>query len=87
MSKQYHSFKEIDERLKVLDLQRQIDQESIKLQFNSAKKDVIPYQLRQGLGASFIQKGTIKSVVLTFLSGKLLDFIKSKRKSRNKEAS
>ena len=87
MSKQYHSFEEIDERLKVLNLQRLIAQESIKLQFNSAKTDLVPHQLRQGLGATFGQKGTIKSLVITFLSGKLLDFIKSKRKSRNRNRS
>ncbi|WP_282050530.1 DUF6327 family protein [Maribacter aquivivus] len=87
MSKQYHSFEEIDERLKVLNLQRLIAQESIKLQFNSAKTDLVPQQLRQGLGATFSQKGAIKSLVITFLSGKLLDFIKSKRKSRNRDRS
>ncbi|TDT40430.1 hypothetical protein CLV90_3277 [Maribacter spongiicola] len=87
MSKQYHSFEEIDERLKVLNLQRLIAQESIKLQFNSTKTDLVPQQLRQGLGATFSQKGTIKSLVITFLSSKLLDFIKSKRKSRNRDLS
>ena len=85
MSKQYHSFEEIDERLKVLNLQRLIAQESIKLQFNSAKTDLVPHQLRQGLGATFSQKGTIESLVITFLSGKLLDFIKSKRRRSTKE--
>lgn len=85
MSKQYHSFEEIDERLKVLNLQRLIAQESIKLQFNSAKTDLVPHQLRQGLGAALSQKGTIKSLVITFLSGKLLDFIKSKRRRSTKE--
>ncbi|MGO4919631.1 hypothetical protein [Maribacter spongiicola] len=87
MSKQYHSFEEIDDRLKVLNLQRLIAQESIKLQFNSAKTDLVPRQLRYGLGATFNQKETIKSLVITFLSGKLLDFIKSKRKPKNRDRS
>ncbi|MDF4204262.1 DUF6327 family protein [Maribacter sp. SA7] len=85
MSKQYHSFEEIDERLKVLNLQRLIAQESIKLQLNNAKTDLVPQQFRQGLGATFGNKGTIKSLAITFLSGKLLDFIKNKRKRNTKK--
>ena len=85
MSNQYHSFKEIDERLKVLNLRRQIDEESIKLQFNQTKTDLVPRQIRQGLGINFSQKKTVKSLLITFLSGKALDFIRSKRKHKNED--
>jgi len=85
MSNQYHSFKEIDERLKLLNLRRQIDQESIKLQFNQTKTDLVPRQIRQGLGATFSQNKTIKSLLITFISGKVLDFIRSKRKHKNED--
>ena len=83
MSNQYRSFKEIDEQLKVLNLKRRINQESIKLQFNLTKTDLVPRQIRQGLGATFSHNQTVKSLLITFLSGKVLDFIRSKRKYKN----
>jgi hypothetical protein len=42
MMKQYNSFEEIDTRLKILSLQREIDKESLKLNLKSSKRDLVP---------------------------------------------
>ena len=53
--KEYKSFKEIDERLNILKLQREIDQESLKLHFYRAKVDLVPSRFLQGLGTTITQ--------------------------------
>ncbi len=74
MGKQYNSFEEIDERLKVLSLLRDIEVERLKLSLNRTKSAVHPLQL----AGSF--KGSIQKILLVFAIKKLkLLFGKSKK--------
>lgn len=65
MGKQYTSFKEIDDRLRVLKLQRQIEIESLKLSVNHLKANLGPMQLAGNL------KGSIQQMVLVYAIRKL----------------
>ncbi|MBC8768640.1 hypothetical protein H4O18_11610 [Arenibacter sp. BSSL-BM3] len=65
MGKHYNSFKEIDERLMVLKLQRKIEIESLKLNLNQAKANLRPLQLAGSL------KGSIQQILLAFAIKKL----------------
>ena len=65
MGKKYNSFKEIDERLMVLKLQRKIEIESLKLNLNQAKNNLRPLKLAGSL------KGSIQQIILTFAIKKL----------------
>lgn len=65
MGKKYNSFKEIDERLMVLKLQRKIEIESLKLNLNQAKNNLRPLQLAGSL------KGSLQQIILTFVIKKL----------------
>ena len=65
MGKKYNSFKEIDERLMVLKLQRKIEIESLKLNLNLAKNNLRPLQLAGSL------KGSLQQIILTFAIKKL----------------
>lgn len=85
MVKGYTSFEEIDKRLKVLELQREISKESLKLMVHNARVDLIPKTFRSGIGTSFTQNDTIKSLFITYISSKLLNFIRSKRSSKNRK--
>ncbi len=66
--KQYNSFVEIDERLRILRLQREIDTERIKLHLNQAKSSLYP---TRWVG-SF--NGLIQKVILTLVIKKLSGF-------------
>ncbi len=59
--KQYTSFDEIDRDLKVLKLERQIDEEKIKLAIQNTKKELYPVNVLGGL-APLIQKIAISLV-------------------------
>ncbi len=85
MVKGYSSFEEIDTRLKILELQREIDQESLKLNVQNAKVDLVPRLFRNSLGTNFTQNDTLKSLFITFISTKALNFIRNKRGSRNRD--
>ncbi|WP_146032801.1 DUF6327 family protein [Arenibacter sp. NBRC 103722] len=65
MGKQYNSFKEIDERLMVLKLQRKIEIESLKLNINQVKANLRPLQLAGNL------KGSIQQMLLIYAIRKL----------------
>ena len=65
MGKQYNSFKEIDERLMVLKLQRKIEIESLKLNINQLKSNLRPLQLAGNL------KGSIQQMLLIYAIRKL----------------
>lgn len=58
MIKQYNSFEEIDNRLKILNLQRKIDKENLKLNLKSSKIDLSPSVIIDDFN-SFIQKKII----------------------------
>lgn len=66
--KQYNSFVEIDERLHILRLQREIDKESIKLHLNQAKSSLNPSRWVGGVN------GLIQKVILTLVIKKLSGF-------------
>jgi hypothetical protein len=65
MGNQYNSFKEIDERLLVLKLQREIEMESVKLNINQVKANLRPLQLAGSL------KGSIQQMLLIYAIRKL----------------
>lgn len=78
MTKEYKSFKEIDRHLKVLKLQREIDQESLKLHFHRAKVDLVPGKLLHGIGKTFSQKGILKNMLVTLVIEKVLGILRKK---------
>lgn len=71
--KHYSSFTEIDERLRILRLQREISKESLKLHLNSAKTIVSPARLVGGFS------GIVQKLVLTFAIKKLSGFSRELR--------
>ncbi|MGB5668320.1 MAG: DUF6327 family protein [Maribacter sp.] len=64
--KQYSSFKEIDYRLKILSLQREIDKESLKLNLNRLKFDLYPSRFIVGL-KEIVQRSLISLVATKLL--------------------
>ncbi|HUH46483.1 MAG TPA: hypothetical protein VLZ54_04965 [Arenibacter sp.] len=67
MAKQvFNSFEEIDYRLKVLRLQREIEMEQVKLHFKGAKSNLLPNALMGGVG-----KWT-KGLLISFIANKIL---------------
>ena len=61
----YNSFKEIDERLKILGLQKEIDKENIKWNLNKSKNYFCPTHIVGGFG------GFLQTLILTFITKKL----------------
>ncbi|MDX1364477.1 DUF6327 family protein [Arenibacter latericius] len=62
----FTSFEEIDHRLKILKLQRQIEMEQIKLHVRGAKKNIVPVAMMGGVGK------WSKRLLISFLSKKIL---------------
>lgn len=85
MTKEYKSFEEIDRHLKVLKLQREIDQESLKLHFHRAKVDLIPSKLLHGIGKTFTQKGILKNMLVTIVIEKVLGILRKKYQKQIQE--
>ncbi|MCM4153431.1 hypothetical protein DHD05_17700 [Arenibacter sp. N53] len=73
MGKLYNSFKEIDDRLMVLNLQRKIEMESLKLNLNQAKANLRPLQLAGSL------KGSIQQILLVYTIKKLRGIFNRRR--------
>ncbi|WP_273565717.1 DUF6327 family protein [Maribacter halichondriae] len=65
MITKYNSFEEIDARLKILRLQREIATENLKLHLNKVKSDLSPVQFFSGF------KGSLQQMALTFALQKL----------------
>nr|WP_297784298.1 DUF6327 family protein [uncultured Allomuricauda sp.] len=63
---QYTSFNEIDRDLKVLKLQRQIEEEKVKLAIHNTKEELYPTNILSGL-APLIQK-----VAITLIAKKIM---------------
>ncbi len=63
---QYTSFKEIDRDLKILRLQRQIEEEKVKLAVQNTKKELYPTNIL-GEMAPLLQK-----IAISFIAKKLL---------------
>lgn len=55
MMQRYSTFEEIDERLKILRLQKEIHIEGLKYNLHRAKSDLYPKLLMDGLGGSLKQ--------------------------------
>lgn len=66
MSKKYSSFEEIDNDLRILRLQREIDREALKLNYQEARSSLYPTQLLGGLS------GVIQKVAITMVAKKLM---------------
>ncbi len=66
IQRQYTSFNEIDRDLKVLKLQRQIEEEKVKLAIHNTKEELYPTNILSGL-APLIQK-----VAITLVAKKIL---------------
>ncbi len=64
--KKYTSFKEIDNDLKILKLQRQIDMENLKMNFSQTKQSLQPSNLLGGIG------GLVKSFLISLFAKKVL---------------
>jgi hypothetical protein len=60
MTTKYNSFEEIDQRLRILKLQRKIYLENLKLNLNRARTGLSPIQLFNGF------RGTLQQRALTF---------------------
>lgn len=69
--RQFKSFDEIDERLKVLKLQKEIDQEGIKLNWNRSKTSLNPTHILGNFG------GILPKLIISFLAGKLMKKLRS----------
>ena len=63
---QYTSFKEIDRDLKILKLQRQIEEEKVKLALQNTKEELYPTNILGGL-APLIQKLAISLIAKKLL--------------------
>lgn len=68
--KKYTSFKEIDNDLKILKLQREIDLENLKMNFNQAKHSLQPSNILGGFG------GIVKSFLISLFARKVLQRFK-----------
>ena len=66
IQKQYTSFEAIDQDLKILKLERQIDEEQLKLAFQNTKKELYPVNILGGL-TPIIQKVAISIVAKKIL--------------------
>ncbi|MDF0706904.1 DUF6327 family protein [Flagellimonas okinawensis] len=64
---QYTSFEQIDHDLKVLKLQRQIEEEKVKLAIQNTKKEFYPANILGGLTP------VIQKVAISFVAKKLLE--------------
>lgn len=62
MIKQYNSFKEIDYRLKILSLQREIDKENLKLNLKHSKNDLAFLNATNGFKSYLQVKMITKSI-------------------------
>ncbi|MDC6389071.1 DUF6327 family protein [Maribacter sp. PR1] len=81
MKKEYSSFKEVDTRLKILKLQREIDQESLKLHYYHAKTDLAPLNLIKSVGTNIGTNNTWKNLLLAYFAKKVVGLIRKRRQS------
>lgn len=76
----YNSFEEVDRQLKILWLQKEIARENIKLGIKKTKTGLYPKNLLGGMDTVGSTGGFIQSMLITFITGKILKLLK-KRKS------
>ncbi|MDX1769627.1 MAG: DUF6327 family protein [Arenibacter troitsensis] len=63
---EFSSFNEIDQELKILRLQRQVDREQLKFHLNGLKSNFYPTNILGGF------KGVAKKLLLSFVAKKIL---------------
>lgn len=68
----YSSFEEIDQRLKILWLQKEIDQENIKLSIHKTKNYFCPTTHLTGFGSSGGFAGLLQNVFVPFVANILI---------------
>ncbi len=68
---QFNTFNEIDDRLKILKLQKEIDKEGIKLNWNRTKTSFHPTHIMGNFG------GILPKLILSFFAGKLMKKFRS----------
>jgi len=79
----YSSFEEIDQRLKILWLQKEIDLENIKLGLNKSKDNLYPRNLLNAIDVPGGFGNFWQNIIITFIANKL--FKKFGKKHRIKE--
>ncbi|MCM4150266.1 hypothetical protein DHD05_01570 [Arenibacter sp. N53] len=62
----FNSFEEIDQKLRILKLQRAIDKEQLKGHLNNAKSSLYPTRLLGGFA------GITKKLLISFVANKIL---------------
>lgn len=70
----FSSFEEIDQRLKVLKLEKEIDKESFKFDLLKFRKNLYPAVFSGGIG------GLIQILILSIVSKKLKKLVRKKSK-------
>lgn len=65
-AKKYSSFQEIERDMKILQLQREIDEEKLKLAFQSTKEELNPINILGGFS------GIAKKLALSLVTNKIL---------------
>lgn len=71
--KKYSSFEQIDQDLKILRLQQEIDRENLKMTFHQAKSNLYPTSLLGGVG------GIIKKFLISLFAKKVLNKFSSNK--------
>ncbi|MDC6385435.1 hypothetical protein D2V93_02600 [Flagellimonas taeanensis] len=69
-ARKYSSFEEIEQDMKILQLQREIDEEKLKYAFQSTKEELNPTNLFGGFS------GIAKKLALSFVTSKILKSFK-----------
>ncbi|WP_418497797.1 DUF6327 family protein [Flagellimonas sp.] len=69
-AKKYSSFEEIEQDMRILQLQREIDEEKLKYAFQSTKEELYPTNLLGGFS------GIAKKLALSFVTSKILKSFK-----------
>ncbi len=64
--RKYSSFKEIDQDIRILELQREVDKERLKLAFQNTKEELYPVNILGGIG------GVAKKLTISLLLSKIL---------------
>ena len=75
----YSSFQEIDQQLQILWLQKEIAHENIKLGFKETKNYLYPKKLLSGMDTLGGANGFIQSMIITFLTEKILKKLKKRK--------
>jgi len=76
----YTSFEEIDQQLKILWLQKEIAKENIKLGAKKTRHSLYPKNLLNSIDNQGSVKGFLQSILITFLTDKILNALKKRKR-------